>query len=259
MAFLDQEFELIHDNEMEEIIADLPIPLVLENIKEQIEDPLSSKVDNLETILEKYDYIMDNFDDEEQLSLLKNKVSNLLVTVYKMISNKYDMNFNFDEDNMDELRDITQALYSVVILRYTKNITMYLYNFILSNKEELANAFDIENQVANRNNLLMNSKLQDILKDRPEKKNAISIIYNLPYIYKSMYNMTMEPEVEDFLELSGASRTYNGQIILNALETGQACGSFIPEYMKMLSTDYDEIRQEIFNNVKIRLITNLLN
>ena len=74
MAFLDQEFELIRDNEMEEIIADLPIPLVLENIKEQIEDPLSSKVDNLETILEKYDYIMDNFDDEEQLSLLKNKV-----------------------------------------------------------------------------------------------------------------------------------------------------------------------------------------
>ena len=143
MAFLDQEFELIRDNEMEEIIADLPIPLVLENIKEQIEDPLSSKVDNLETILEKYGYIMDNFDDDEQLSLLKNKVSNLLVTVYKMISNKYDMNFNFDEDNMDELRDITQALYSVVVLRYTKNITMYLYNFILSNKEELANAFRI--------------------------------------------------------------------------------------------------------------------
>ena len=36
MAFLDQEFELTRDNEMEEIIAELPIPLVLENIRDAV-------------------------------------------------------------------------------------------------------------------------------------------------------------------------------------------------------------------------------
>jgi hypothetical protein len=135
MAFLDQEFELTRDNEMEEIIAELPIPLVLENIREQVADPLSSKVDNLETILEKYDYIMANYDDQDQLLLLKNKVANLLITVYNIISDKYDITFMIDEDNMEELRDVTQALYSVIILRYTKNITMYL--FLLAYLEEV--------------------------------------------------------------------------------------------------------------------------
>ena len=145
MAFLDQEFELTRDNEMEEIIAELPIPLVLENIREQVADPLSSKVDNLETILEKYDYIMANYDDQDQLLLLKNKVANLLITVYNIISDKYDITFMIDEDNMEELRDVTQALYSVIILRYTKNITMYLFNFIMKNLQDLGRAFDIEN------------------------------------------------------------------------------------------------------------------
>lgn len=258
MAFLDQEFELTRDSEMEEIIADLPIPLVLENIREQVEDPLSSKVDNLETILEKYDYIMDNYDDVDQLSLLKNKVANLLINVYNIISDKYDLTFMIDEDNMEELRDITQALYSVVVLRYTKNITMYLFNFIMKNLKDLGRAFDIENQVINKNTLLMNTKLQDALKDNPDSKDAISVIYNLPYIYKSIYSLNTEPDLIDFLELSGAAKTYNGQVIIDAITSGQACGSFIPEYMKMLSSDYDEVRQEIFNNVKIRLINNLL-
>lgn len=258
MAFLDQEFELTRDNEMEEIIAELPIPLVLENIREQVEDPLSSKVDNLETILEKYDYIMANYDDQDQLSLLKNKVANLLITVYNIISDKYDINFMVDEDNMEELRDITQALYSVVILRYTKNITMYLFNFIMKNLQDLGRAFDIENQAVNKSTLLMNTKLQDVLKENPDAKDAISVIYNLPYIYKSLYTLNMEPDLIEFLDLSGAGKTYNGQIIIDGIESGQACGSFIPEYMKMLASDYDEVRQEIFNNVKIRLITTLL-
>lgn len=258
MAFLDQEFELTRDNEMEEIIAELPIPLVLENIREQVADPLSSKVDNLETILEKYDYIMANYDDQDQLSLLKNKVANLLITVYNIISDKYDINFMVDEDNMEELRDITQALYSVVILRYTKNITMYLFNFIMKNLQDLGRAFDIENQAVNKSALLMNTKLQDALKENPDAKDAISVIYNLPYIYKSLYTLNMEPDLIEFLDLSGAGKTYNGQIIIDGIESGQACGSFIPEYMKMLASDYDEVRQEIFNNVKIRLITTLL-
>lgn len=258
MAFLDQEFELTRDNEMEEIIAELPIPLVLENIREQVTDPLSSKVDNLETILEKYDYIMANYDDQDQLSLLKNKVANLLITVYNIISDKYDINFMIDEDNMEELRDITQALYSVVILRYTKNITMYLFNFIMKNLQDLGRAFDIENQAINKSTLLMNNKLQDALKENPDAKDAISVIYNLPYIYKSLYTLNMEPDLIEFLDLSGAGKTYNGQIIIDGIESGQACGSFIPEYMKMLASDYDEVRQEIFNNVKIRLITTLL-
>ena len=258
MAFLDQEFELTRDNEMEEIIAELPIPLVLENIREQVADPLSSKVDNLETILEKYDYIMANYDDQDQLSLLKNKVANLLITVYNIISDKYDINFMVDEDNMEELRDITQALYSVVILRYTKNITMYLFNFIMKNLQDLGRAFDIENQAVNKSALLMNTKLQVALKENPDAKDAISVIYNLPYIYKSLYTLNIEPDLIEFLDLSGAGKTYNGQIIIDGIESGQACGSFIPEYMKMLASDYDEVRQEIFNNVKIRLITTLL-
>lgn len=258
MAFLDQEFELTRDNEMEEIIAELPIPLVLENIREQVADPLSSKVDNLETILEKYDYIMANYDDQDQLLLLKNKVANLLITVYNIISDKYDITFMVDEDNMEELRDVTQALYSVIILRYTKNITMYLFNFIMKNLQDLGRAFDIENQAVNKSALLMNTKLQDALKENPDAKDAISVIYNLPYIYKSLYTLNMEPDLIEFLDLSGAGKTYNGQVIIDGIESGQACGSFIPEYMKMLASDYDEVRQEIFNNVKIRLITNLL-
>ena len=258
MAFLDQEFELTRDNEMEEIIAELPIPLVLENIREQVADPLSSKVDNLETILEKYDYIMTNYDDQDQLLLLKNKVANLLITVYNIISDKYDITFMIDEDNMEELRDVTQALYSVIILRYTKNITMYLFNFIMKNLQDLGRAFDIENQAVNKSALLMNTKLQDALKENPDAKDAISVIYNLPYIYKSLYTLNMEPDLIEFLDLSGAGKTYNGQVIIDGIESGQACGSFIPEYMKMLASDYDEVRQEIFNNVKIRLITNLL-
>ena len=258
MAFLDQEFELTRDNEMEEIIAELPIPLVLENIREQVADPLSSKVDNLETILEKYDYIMANYDDQDQLLLLKNKVANLLITVYNIISDKYDITFMIDEDNMEELRDVTQALYSVIILRYAKNITMYLFNFIMKNLQDLGRAFDIENQAVNKSALLMNTKLQDALKENPDAKDAISVIYNLPYIYKSLYTLNMEPDLIEFLDLSGAGKTYNGQVIIDGIESGQACGSFIPEYMKMLASDYDEVRQEIFNNVKIRLITNLL-
>jgi hypothetical protein len=104
----------------------------------------------------------------------------------------------------------------------------------------------------------MNTKLQDALKENPDAKDAISVIYNLPYIYKSLYTLNMEPDLIEFLDLSGAGKTYNGQVIIDGIESGQACGSFIPEYMKMLASDYDEVRQEIFNNVKIRLITNLL-
>ena len=259
MSFLDQEFELTRDNEMEDIIADLPIPLVLENIKEQIENPISSTVDNLETILEKYDYIMENFtEDTEQLSTLKYKISNLLITVYNLISQKFDMTFNIDEDNLEELRDVTQALYSVVVLRYTKNITMYLFNYIMANLPELARTFSIDNQPNNKNNVLVNPQILNLIKDHPEKKDAVSIIYNLPVIYKSIYNLNLEPDVIDFINLSGAGRTYNGQIIIDGLESGQACGSFIPMYMRLLSNEYDEIRQEIFNDVKIRLIENLM-
>ena len=153
-----------------------------------------------------------------------------------------------DEDDIDELESITTSLYDALVMHFKKNTIKFFTNYILANKDDLVEEY--KGFIDNRDlsgitykNTMINITVEDYV-----------ILVALPLIHKSLYDLTVDVDPIDFLDMSACSRLYSGGILKDYFETGKLCGSFVPSYMGILTGPMENYKQDILETVKRDLI-----
>lgn len=249
MKYLINEEELTTENDFSEVLAEIPSSLLLINLKEQIKSPLSSPMDLLTVFIDKCSLIREEYaDDAENIAKLNLLMSEFLNEVLDIIEEVYDITVNINRENVQELIDVTQSLYKILILKYKKNLSKFFIKYILKNKKMLADEFGSGNS-KDLTSLSLKKGLQI------KNKESVSIISNLPLIFRNIVSYQTEVEPIEFLELSGAEKYYEGYLLKEMFAYGKICGSFVPKVMELMVEQYDS---EIFSEVRYKLIEKVI-
>lgn len=249
MKFLLDEEELRTDNDFSEVLAEIPSSLLLINLKAQIKYPLSSPMDLLSVFLDKCKLIREEYrDDSDSIAQLNNLMIEFLSEVLDVIEDEYDITADVNRENIQELIDVVSSLYKIIILKYKKNLTKFFVKYILKNKKMLADEFGTGNS---KDLTSLSLKKGHQIKN----KESVSIISNLPLIFRNITSYQTEVDTVEFLELSGAEKYYEGYLLKEMFMCGKICGSFVPKIMELLQDHYDS---EIFGEVRYKLIDKVM-
>lgn len=247
MRSYDDNYEFATEDEVLDIISEIPIELSKENIKVQLYCPSDDK-DNVSAVLEKLNGLLNDCEDNTLRQEILDNKQQFLRFVKDSICEKFDLGLDVDEDDIDELESITTSLYDALVMHFKKNTIKFFTNYILANKDDLVEEY--KGFIDNRDlsgitykNTMTNITVEDYI-----------ILVALPLIHKSLYDLTVDVEPIDFLDMSACSRLYSGGILKDYFETGKLCGSFVPSYMGILTGPMENYKQDILETVKRDLI-----
>lgn len=246
MIYDNEEYDLISETETDLLLSDLPVDLIKQNISMQINNPLSTNVNYLENIIDRYREYRNEFqENEDALKQLDEQTADFYNHIIEAISGKFDISIDPNTwDNIEDLEDITNSLYRFLILRFRKNITRYLYRFISRNKKDIIKSLDPE------------TKKRDVTsianKKRVKNKDDVIILSNFPIVISHVLNVDIE--ANDFISYVSKDDNYDASIIRNNLLSGYIVGNFVPTYFEIIKDGYDSVLDEIHTDVKMKLI-----
>jgi hypothetical protein len=248
MIFNGEDYELSSSTEIDMLLIDLPMDLIKENLKAQINDPLTTNVNYIETIIDKIREMQASYgDNDDAVQNINKLIVDFFSFVIIEIDKRFKLGIDVNYDNVEETMETGSVLYYFLILRYKKNITKFLYKYISKNKKKLVE--DSESQ----------GKKKDVttiaLKKKMKNKDDISIISNLPNIIKYIMNLDIEPS--DFLQYACGSEHYDGVYITNLMNEGSLIGDFVEDYLSIIKNDYDYVLDEIQTEIKFKIINKL--
>lgn len=239
----DEEYELCSDTEIDLLLVDLPIDLIKEQLKAQINNPLYTNVNYVETVVDKFRLLSEEYgDNEDAIKNINNFISDFFLFIINEIDERFGLEIEVDESCLQEVIETGLVLYNYLILRYKKNITKFLYKFIMKNKKRLVEEFE-------------GYKKKDVtsisLKKKIKNKDDVIILSNLPYIIKFILDLEIEPL--DFLNYSSSNNYYEGLYISNLIEEGNLVGNFVDKYLEVIKQDRD-VLDEVLADVKLKIL-----
>lgn len=247
--FLDsEEYELQSSLDIDSLLADLPLELMKENIKEQINDPLSNNTDYIGVIMDKCLVLKQEYqDDEDGMNTINNYLREFCQFIIDEVSAKFDFEVNIVEDDLSKIQKIAICLYKFLIIRYKKNIAKFIYEYIAKNKKRLVEQFEA---LAKKKDVTTLS-----LKKQIKNKDDVLIISNLPTIIKYIFGLQIEPI--DFISYSCNEKYYEGTVIKKMILDNEITGNFIPNYFD-LALDEDDVLDEVLLDAKLKIAKKLL-
>lgn len=239
----DEEYELCSDTEIDLLLVDLPIDLIKEQLKDQIVNPLYTNVNYVETVVDKFRLLSEEYgDNEDAIKNINNFISDFFLFIINEIDERFGLEIEVDESCLQEVIETGLVLYNYLILRYKKNIIKFLYKFIMKNKKRLVEEFE-------------GYKKKDVtsisLKKKIKNKDDVIILSNLPYIIKFILDLEIEPL--DFLNYSSSNNYYEGLYISNLIEEGNLVGNFVDKYLEVIKQDRD-VLDEVLADVKLKIL-----
>jgi hypothetical protein len=245
MKIYDDNYELATGVEVDELLSELPMDLMKENLKCQIQDPLSTTSNYLNIIIEKYTVLKDNFDDDE-VSMQKIKAT--MEDVFAYVLNLMDDTYELDLDEVydfDDLLEMTDNLYTFLILHFRSNVSNFFYEFIIENKKNLVDYYE------------KLGKKKDVttlnLKKQIKSKDDIIILANLPSITNYIKNLYVEPL--EFLNYITDDDNYEGKYVKDLILHNKLTGNFVNNYLNIIFDENDNVLDEIQVEIKIQLFS----
>ncbi|WP_304576736.1 hypothetical protein [Romboutsia ilealis] len=242
---MNDEYEILNTIDLDMMLSDLPIDLMKENIRYQVENPLGVGSDYSTIIMDKCNTIIKEY---AQVEDVVNEIEQTLDEFYRFIINLLDEKFNLDIDyeNMStkEIIQIGHVLYKFFILRYRKNVSKFIYKFIVKNKKKLA---------ANYTN---DDKRKDVvtvvLKKKTKNKDEIRILSNLPLVIKEILSLSHDPE--EFMDMCCGNDLYEAEVVKELISDFVISGNFTDRYLSLILDQYNDVLDEIQIEVKIKLM-----
>ena len=102
MRSYDVNYEFATEDEVLDIISEIPIDLSKENIKVQLYCPSDDK-DNVSAVLEKLNGLLNDCEDNTLRQEILDNKQQFLCFVKDSICEKFDLGLDVDEDDIDEL------------------------------------------------------------------------------------------------------------------------------------------------------------
>jgi hypothetical protein len=245
-GYLNEEYELSNDKDVDSLLAELPIEVILENIKEQIDDPLSTSVDYTTIVTEKCELLKEDYEDnEDEIQNINNFLSSFYLKIINYIDNKFQLDFDLLDVTNSEIITYGEILYNFLILRYRKNVSSYIYKYIKENKKSIVE--DYESTSKKKDVSTINAKKQI------KNKDDIVIISNISSIISSILNLDIDSI--DFVKYACDNDNYEGKKIRNLINEGKIGNNFTYNYLRILIDDNDDIIDEIQNEVRYKIIS----
>lgn len=242
--------DFINGFDIERILGDLPIDIIKENIKSQIDDPLVFSTNHCDQVYETLDEAMEEIGhiDEYRYELqeMRDEFNTFLVI-------ELDERFGLgvDRDNLQgfEIEMIGKNAYEFFVVNLKENITNFLLNYITMNKSELAGFFTDEYKRKD----VTTSNMKKLTKNKDDVivlSNIISIIYHI---------LDLELDPEDFMELAVEPGEYCGEVVKEYVRDFKIANNFVYKLFNEIKYSHNDIIDEFASEICLELQNNIIN
>lgn len=246
---------MIRDNEnminvfdVERILGDLPLDIIKENVRSQIEDPLSFVSNQCDEVYETIDEAMEEFGhiDEYREELLEMK-EEFSIFILKEMDNKFNLGVDFDNIGDYELHEMAQNTYYFFVVDLTKNVTNFLLNYINNNKLTLCEMFDDEYRRKDVTTINM--------KKLTKNKDDVLILSNLNSVVSHILDLEHYPE--DFIDLAIEPGEYVGSCVKGYVDSFKLAGNFVFNVLNEVKYTHNDVVDTFVSDITLDLIENL--
>jgi hypothetical protein len=142
---ITDEYEVINEDEIAALLDEIPTELTKTSIEKQIRDPFFSSTNFFEPFIEKCDYILTEFQEDDDIT---RDINDLKESMASFILNTMDEYYGFDFDleslagNISELTDLADVCYRFFILNYRKHTIKYIFRYIKEHRKEFYKAYE---------------------------------------------------------------------------------------------------------------------
>lgn len=242
---MNDEYEILNTIDLDMMLSDLPIDLMKENIRYQIDNPLNVGSDYSTIVLDKCRMILKEYGHIDEHKM---EIENTMDEFYRFIINSLDEKFALDVDyesmSTNQIIELGHTLYKFFILRYRKNVSRFIYKFIMKNKKMLSEQYPNDDK--------RKDVVTVVLKKKTKNKDEIRILSNLPLVIKEVLSIEHEPET--FMDLCCSTDQYEAELIKEWLENFTIAGNFTDKYLSLILDMYNDVLDEIQAEVKMKLM-----
>lgn len=233
--------------DVERIMGDLPIEVIKENILTQIDNPLlytTDYVDDVYETLENAKQELSHIDQyREDISEEYDKFNIFLLS---NVSRRFDLGIDVEILDSHELDHLAYDCYLFFIVYLKENLENFLYNYIISNKEELGSMFDSEYKRKDVTTMNMKKACND--------KNDILILSNLSEVIN--YILDIEFDATDFVELCIEPGELVGERIKEFVNNFTIPGNFVPLILDELRINHNDLIDEFVSTIRLNITEN---
>lgn len=177
----DKEHDYLTDNEESQLIGTIYDSLILENIFDQIRNPITpgEKIDYFSLFRDRINYLLgrykENYNFIENLKFTRDTFyKKIFVELVKTYGISYH---NPDNDSSEEFESLIYSLYHFFVLDYKENIENFFLNFIKEHKKTLSSLF-VDKKTKD-------SKMK-FIKDTFKNKYDVIMIYHVRSVVDSI-------------------------------------------------------------------------
>lgn len=237
-----ESYELTNDYEINSLLSDLPLDLMIVNVKEQVET-FQTSTDYMEIIMEKYNMLEEYLAETnpEALPEVRDNFFKIFEELILVIKDKLDLEIDIEAE-YENLPQLTYVLYRFFILDFKSILTNFLYEFIRKNKKQLIAEY-------------IGTKKKDVTTLRYKKqmsKEDVIIITNLPDIINDI--KSLEIDSDDFITYILNDESYEAEYIHSLMRAGRITGDIFTKFMDQMYDNVNGLSDEIYTNIKIKLL-----
>lgn len=241
--------EFINGFDIERILGDLPIDIIKENIKSQIDDPLTFMTNHCEQVYETLDEAMDEVGhiDEFRYELqeLRDDFSSFLLLE---LDGGFGLGIDVENLQLYEMEEISRNSYEFFVVNLRENITNFLKNYICVNKSSLAELFNEEYKRKD----VTTTNMKKLTKNRDDVvilSNIISVIYHI---------LDLDLDPEDFMELAVEPGEYSGEAVKEYVNSFKIANNFVSRLFNEVKYTHNDAIDEFASEICLELQNNLI-
>lgn len=244
-VFNTDAYELSSDTEVDMILNDLPLELMKENIKDQIQDPLKTNVNYIEIIVDKINELQNVYgENPDAVTIINSLIIDFFGFIVDEIDTRFELDITINDDNVQEVMETGKNLYYFFVLSYRKNIVNFLYNYITLNRKTLIKEFESEQKKKDVTTITLKRKVKN--------RDDVVIISNLSSITKYIMDLEMSPD--DFLNYASQGES-SSSYIKNMIQQGSMIGDFVSSYINFIRIEHDTILDIIQTDIRLNLMS----
>lgn len=229
-----------NDIDDEIFLSEIPLSLLKENIKTQFEDPMEyRKIDYVQSFLNKYQFSMENINDDDDQADLENIHVEFISFMRDMFRVYLGLGFpnleDMDEESQEELIHFT---YRYFIINIKKNFVNVILNSLNENKRSICDALPKKKDVTSLS-----------LKRNVTDEDDLTIISNISDAIDMV--LITSSSITKFLEQCSIDEpSLEAEYISDKYDSCDITGNFIEKYIDMLDDSFKvEIECKVRNKI----------
>lgn len=229
-------------------ISTMPFDMIKESIKKQFNEPYENETDYVGIFMDSYYTSLAEYEgDEDAIIQLRDMKDELINLVRGCLYLRFQVGFaDLEELNEELANDMVKYVYRFFIINTFKNMTHFITNYIIENKEEICNKY-IDAQSSIDNNDVTSVKIRKIVYD----KEICIILSNLITIINDIFDDYDDVDIDTFLSHAGQDKLMETRFIDKCYNEYHVTGNFIQPYFKLTN---NFIKRELFVKVRSKLI-----